>query len=513
MPTNNKEANKRIAKNTLMLYIRMFFTMAVSLFTSRVILQTLGVTDYGINNVVGGVVTMFSFLNGAMASATQRYLNVDIAQGNKEHLRTTFRTAMQIHVLIALAIFVLAETVGLWFVLNKLIIPEERMHAAMWVYQFSIVASMVGIISLPYNADIIAHERMSAFAYISMMDVILKLVIVYMLVISPFDKLITYSALFLGVNLLDRFIYNFYCKRHFEEVNFSLKIEKKLFKEMSSFAGWSLWGNIAAVLFTQGLNMLLNMFFGPAVNAARGIAVQVQGVIQGFVANVQTAVNPQITKSYAQNNLPRMHKLMFASSKFCFYLLFLMVLPLSFEAHFVLQIWLGIVPDHTVWFLRLIMFIMLTETLANPYIVANQATGKVKVYQAICGGLLLMIVPIAYIVLKLGGNPESVYVVHGCIAIITQIARVYMMRNLINLPMMEYFKKVVMPILLVAVTAFIFPFILHNEMNDGVARFFAVCSLSVVCALASAYFIGTNKYEKDMILDKVHAAAHKFHKK
>ena len=513
MPTDNKEANKRIAKNTLMLYIRMFFTMAVSLFTSRVILQTLGVTDYGINNVVGGVVTMFSFLNGAMASATQRYLNVDIAQGNKEHLRTTFRTAMQIHVLIALAIFVLAETVGLWFVLNKLIIPEDRMYAAMWVYQLSILASMVGIISLPYDADIIAHERMSAFAYISMMDVILKLVIVYMLVISPFDKLITYSALFLGVNLLDRFIYNFYCKRHFEEVNFSLKIEKQLFKEMSSFAGWSLWGNLAGVLFTQGLNMLLNMFFGPAVNAARGIAVQVQGVIQGFVANVQTAVNPQITKSYAQNNLPRMHKLMFASSKFCFYLLFLMVLPLSFEAHFVLQIWLGIVPDHTVWFLRLIMFIMLTETLANPYIVANQATGKVKLYQAICGGLLLMIVPIAYIVLKLGGNPESVYVVHGCIAIITQIARVYMMRNLIDLPMMEYFKKVVMPILLVAVTAFILPFLLHNEMKDGVTRFFAVCILSVVCALASAYFIGTNKYEKDMILDKVHAVTHKFHKK
>lgn len=513
MPTDNQQANKRIAKNTLMMYIRMFFTMAVSLFTSRVILQTLGVTDYGINNVVGGVVAMFGFLNGAMASATQRYLNVDIAKGDIEHLKVSFRTAMQIHVLIALAIFVLAETVGLWFVVYKLVIPADRMFAAMWVYQFSIIASMVGIISLPYNADIIAHERMGAFAYISIMDAVLKLLIVYMLVISPFDKLITYSALFLCVNLLDRFIYNFYCKRHFEEVNFSLKIDRPLFKEMSSFAGWSLWGNIAWVLFTQGLNMLLNMFFGPAVNAARGIAVQVQNVIQGFVANVQIAVNPQITKSYAQKDLPRMHKLMFASSKFCFYLLFLIVLPLSFEAQFVLHVWLGIVPDHTVWFLRLIMFIMLTETLANPYIVANQATGKVKVYQAVCGGLLLMIVPVAYIVLKLGGDPESVYVVHGCIAIITQITRVYMMRNLIDLPMMTYFKKVVVPILLVAAAAFVLPFILHNEMDDGVARFFAVCSLSVVCALASAYFIGTNRHEKDMILEKVHAVTHKFHKK
>lgn len=509
---NTSDNNKRIAKNTVMLYIRMFFTMAVSLFTSRVILQTLGVTDYGINNVVGGVVTMFSFLNGAMASATQRYLNVDIATGNEEHLKTSFRTAMQIHVLIAFVIFILAETVGLWFVLNKLIIPENRMYAAMWVYQFSIIASMVSIVSLPYNAAIIAHERMSAFAYISIMDVILKLLIVYMLIISPFDKLITYSALFLCVNLLDRFIYNLYCKRHFSEVNFSFKVDKPLFKEMSSFAGWSLWGNIAAVLFTQGLNMLLNMFFGPAVNAARGIAVQVQSVIQGFVANVQTAVNPQITKSYAQNNLQRMHKLMFASSKFCFYLLFLIVLPLSFEAQFVLKIWLGIVPDHTVWFLRLIMFIMLTETLANPYIVANQATGKVKVYQAVCGGLLLCIVPIAYIVLKLGGNPESVYIVHGCIAVITQIARVYMMRNLIDLPMMTYLKNVIAPILMVAVSSFILPFFVYQNLNYGVINFFVVGTLCVLCTLICAYYLGTNSFEKQMINEKVQGVLNKFRK-
>ena len=510
--STTSDNNKRIAKNTVMLYIRMFFTMAVSLFTSRVILQTLGVTDYGINNVVGGVVAMFSFLNGAMASATQRYLNVDIATGNEAHLKVSFRTAMQIHVLIALFILILAETVGLWFVLNKLIIPENRMYAAMWVYQFSIIASMVSIISLPYNAAIIAHERMSAFAYISIMDVVLKLVIVYMLVISPFDKLITYSALFLCVNLLDRFIYNWYCKKHFSEVNFSLKVDKPLFREMSSFAGWSLWGNLAGVLFTQGLNMLLNMFFGPAVNAARGIAVQVQGVIQGFVANVQTAVNPQITKSYAQANLKRMHKLMYASSKFCFYLLFLIVLPLSFEAQFVLKVWLGIVPDHTVWFLRLIMFIMLTETLANPYIIANQATGKVKVYQAVCGGLLLCIVPVAYIVLKLGGNPESVYIVHGCIAVITQFARVYMMRRLIDLPMMTYFKNVVVPILMVAATSFIIPFMIYMNMSYGVLSFFVVCAVSVLCVIMFAYLVGTNKDEKAMIQEKIMAVAHKIHK-
>ena len=512
MSNQTSDNNKRIAKNTLMLYIRMFFTMAVSLFTSRVILQTLGVTDYGINNVVGGVVAMFSFLNGAMASATQRYLNVDIATGDEEHLKVTFRTSMQIHILIALAIFVLAETVGLWFVLEKLVLPENRMTAALCVYQFSIIACMVGIISLPYNAAIIAHERMGAFAYISIMDVVLKLVIVYVLVISPFDKLITYSALFLGVNLLDRFIYNLYCKRHFPEINFSFKIDKSLFKEMSSFAGWSLWGNIAYVLFTQGLNMLLNMFFGPAVNAARGIAVQVQGIIQGFVANVQTAVNPQITKSYAQQNLHRMHKLMFTSSKFCFYLLFLLVFPFSLEANQILHVWLGVVPDHTVWFFRLIAFIMLTETLANPYIVANQATGKVKMYQAICGGLLLLIVPVSYIVLKFGGNPESVYIVHGCIAVMTQFARVYMMRNLIDLSLATYARKVVLPILYVAITAAVIPTIAYNEMPINVISFFVVCCLCVICTLSAAYVMGTTGDEKELIKEHMIAIWHKIHR-
>lgn len=497
--------NKRIAKNTVMLYIRMFFTMAVSLYTSRVILRTLGVTDYGINNVVGGVVVMFSFLNGAMASATQRYLNVDLARGDTAHLRASFRTAMQIHLLIAVAILVLAETAGLWFVANKLVIPAGRMHAAMWVYQLSIAAAIASIVSLPLNATIIAHERMSVFAYISIMDAVLKLLVAFLLVLSPMDKLITYAALFLMVNIIDAAVYIAYCKRHFAEVNFSMRMDKPLFWEMSGFAGWSLWGNIAAVLFTQGLNMLLNMFFGPAVNAARGIAVQVQGVIQGFVANVQTAINPQITKSYAQHNLRRMHSLMFASSKFCFYLLFLIVLPLSLEAWFVLRLWLGIVPDHTVWFLRLIMLVMLTETLANPYIVANQATGKVKAYQAVCGSILLCIVPVAYVVLKLGGSPESVYVVHGCIAVLTQCVRVYMMRRLISLPMTTYLHRVVVPIVLVAASSTIAPVIVHMNMPDGAARFVTTCAVCTVSVLACACLLGTTPSEKEVIQDKLHA--------
>lgn len=497
------QSNQRIAKNTLILYFRMFLIMGVSLYTSRVILNTLGVTDYGVYNVVGGVITMFTFMNGAMASATQRYLNFDIGKKNFERLAVVFRTSMQIHALIALIVLVLGETIGLWFVSTQLVIPPERVTAAMWVYQFSIITSLVSIVSIPYNADIIAHEKMSAFAYISILDVVLKLLIVYALVVISYDKLIVYGFLYLCVQVLERFVYSIYCSRHFQEVNFSFKIDKPLFKEMASFAGWSLWGNIAAILFTQGINILLNVFFGPAVNAARGIVVQVQGALQGFVANIQLAMNPQITKSYATNDLHRMHHLMFASSKFCFYLLFLVILPLSIEADIVLKTWLGIVPEHTVWFLRLIMFIMLTETLANPYVIANQATGKVKKYQAVCGGLLLCIVPVAYIVLKLGGNPESVFIVHGCIAIITQYARVYMMRNLINVPLRTYFQKVLLPACTVALVSPILPLLLFFNTSVSWHSFITVCLLSVMCVSLCAYYLGMRENERNLVSKKI----------
>lgn len=505
--------NKRIAKNTLMLYIRMFFTMAVSLYTSRVIINTLGVTDYGIYGVVGGVISMFTFLNSAMASATQRYINFDLGKNNLEHLKVVFRTALQIHIAIALIVLLLGETIGLWFVMTQLVIPAERMTAAIWVYQFSIMACMVNIISLPYNADIIAHERMKAFAYISIIEVVLKLLIVYVLVIAPFDKLAFYAFLFLCVGLLNRMIYNIYCKRHFEEVNFSFKLDKPLFKEMSSFAGWSLWGNIAFILFTQGINILLNIFFGPNINAARSVAVKVQGVVKGFVSNIQVAVNPQITKSYALHDYHRMHRLIFASSKFCFYLLFIMVLPLALEAQPILTAWLKIVPDHTVWFLRLSMFIMLTETLANPYIVANQATGKVKKYQAICGGLLLCIVPVAYISLKFGASPESVFIVHGIIAVITQYARVYLMRNLINLPLSTYFKKVVFPIILVASVSPILPFFIYINIGSGYFSVLMVCIVSVICTILSIYFWGVTNHEREIVVRKLAQVSHKILKR
>ncbi|MEE1288394.1 MAG: lipopolysaccharide biosynthesis protein, partial [Bacteroidaceae bacterium] len=420
---NESSNNKRIAKNTLLLYVRMLFGMLVSLYTSRVILQTLGVEDYGVYNVVGGVITMFTFLNSAMSSATSRYITFEIGKGNMERLKKVFSTALQIHAIIALLIVILGETVGLWFLMNELVIPDGRMDAAMWVYQCSIISCVVTIMSVPYNADIIAHEKMSAFAYISVLEIILKLLIVYLLVVLPFDKLKVYAVLVLMVGLLIRYIYTRYCHKHFEESHYIHRIDKSLLKEMSSFAGWSFWGNLAGILYSQGLNMMLNIFFGPVVNAARGIATQIQHVVTQFVTNFQMALNPQITKTYASGGLDKMHSLMFRSARFSFMLLFFLSLPIMLETNYIFTLWLGIVPENTVIFARIIIAISLIYTIANPCVIANQATGKVKVYQAVVGGLLLLILPISYIVLKMGAPAYSVFIVHFCVESVAQFAR------------------------------------------------------------------------------------------
>lgn len=494
--------NKRIAKNTLMLYVRMLFTMAVSLFTSRVILQTLGIEDYGIYNVVGGVITMFTFINSAMVSSTQRYLNFELATGNEEKLKSVFNTSLQIHALISIAIIILGETVGLWFLMNKLVIPEARMTAAMWVYQCSILSCAVSIMATPYNAAIIAHEKMSAFAYISILDVVLRLLIVYLLVISPYDKLIVYAILILAIQLLIRYIYSLYCNKHFKETLFEWKINRPLLKEMAGFAGWSFWGNLAGILYTQGLNMMLNIFFGPVVNAARAIAVQVQAAVQQFVGNFQMALNPQITKNYASGNLDQMRCLMFRSARFSFLLLFFISLPVILETEFILSVWLKTVPDDAVIFTQIMICISLIYTTANPCVIANQATGKVKVYQMVVGGILLTILPISYIVLKLGAPAYSVFIVHFCVESVAQFSRMYMLRKLINLPMRQYLQNIYIPIVATVAVAIVLPVIVHMQMENGWLRFIAVGLICVFSVGLSSFYIGFTKHERLFFIDK-----------
>lgn len=494
--------NKRIAKNTLLLYVRMLFMMAISLFTSRVILGTLGVEDYGIQNVVGGIVAMFGFLNGSMSSATQRYITFALGKGDKDRLQTVFCTALQIHALIAVIIVLLGETVGLWFLYNKMQLPADRMNAAFWVLQCSIVSTVVMIVSVPYNACIIAHEKMSAFAYISVLEAVLKLVIVYLLLVFPFDKLIVLAVLTLIVQLFIRFCYSIYCHRHFEETKYRHVWDKTLFKEMNGFAVWSLWGNLSVVLYTQGLNMILNVFFGPVVNAARAIAVQVQGAVQQFVGNFQMALNPQITKNYASGNLEQMHSLMFRSARFSFLLLFFLSLPVLLETKFILTLWLKTVPDNAVIFTQIMICISLIYTTANPCVIANQATGKVKVYQMVVGGILLTILPISYIVLKLGAPAYSVFIVHFCVESVAQFTRMYMLRKLINLPVRQYLHNIYFPIAATVAVAIILPTIIHVQLDNGWMRFIAVGFAGVVSVGASAFFIGFTKNERLFFWDK-----------
>lgn len=503
MSNQTSDNNKRIAKNTLLLYVRMLFMMALSLYTSRIILNTLGVKDFGIYNVVGGIVGMFSFLNNSMSSATQRYITFSIGKGVFENQQKVFCTAVQIHIGIALLVALLGETVGLWFLYHKMQIPLDRIDAAFWVVQCSVLSAAIGIISVPYNAAVIAHEKMSAFAFMSILEVVLKLVLVFSLVIFNVDKLILFAVLLLLIGLFMRMCYGYYCHKHFLETRYVHKWDKTLLKEMSNFAGWSMFGNLAGVLYGQGLNMLLNVFFGPVVNAARGISVQVLGAVQQFVSNFQTALNPQITKNYANGNLTEMHTLMFRSARFSFFLLFFFALPVMLETNFILKVWLHIVPDNAVIFVRIMMCTSLIYTLSNPLIIANQATGKVKKYQAVCGTILLAILPISYICLSLGCPAYSVFIVHFVVEAIAQFARMIMLRPLIGIKIKDYFNFVYIKIFKVVSFSIVLPIVFYLMMDDTVWRFFVVCIACVLSVLLSSYFLGLSIGERSLVRNKV----------
>lgn len=503
MPSTSAN-NRRIAKNTLLLYIRMFLTMAVTLYTSRVVLNTLGIEDFGIYNVVGGVVSIFGFINAAMAVATQRYLTFELGRNDFNQLQKVFNTSLYIHALISVLLVVLAETVGLWFLYNKMTIPLCRFDAALWVFQFSVLSSVVMIMSVPYNATIIAHEKMSAFAYISVLEVVLKLLIAFLLQLGDFDKLKLYAVLIFVVQFCIRLVYGVYCGHHFPETKFRKVWDSNLFREMSSFAGWNLWGHCAAIAFTQGVNIMLNLFFTPAVNAARGIAVQVQGAVAQFSVNFQTALNPQITKSYAVHDYFCMHSLIFRSSRFTFFLLFLLSLPVMFETEMMLTVWLKTVPPNTVVFLRLMLCATIVDAVSNPLMVAAASTGKIRFYQSIVGGILLAILPVSYIALKFGGSPSSVFVVHLAICLLAFVVRLFIIRPMIQLSLIEYMKQVVIRCFVVAVISLVLPLLLKfllPEENIGQSLF--VCLLCVVSVLISTYCWGLDSSERLFVNRKI----------
>ena len=504
--TSNK---KRIAKNTLLLYFRMLFIMIVNLYTSRIVLNTLGVVDYGINNVVGGIVSMFTFLNGALAASTQRFLNYEMAKKNFEQLQKVFMSSFYVHIFISIVIIVLAETIGLYFFNEKLIIPENRIFAARCVYQFSVVSCVIMILSAPYNASIIAHEKMNAFAYISILEVVLKLLIVYLLVISPADKLILYSFLLLVIQLIIRIIYQIYCNKNFIETKLYWNFDKSMIVKIGSFASWNLIGSMAVIGVTQGLNILLNIFFGPAVNAARAVAVQVQAAINSFAYNFQTAINPQITKSYAVKDFSYMHQLIFSSSKYSFFVLFILSLPVIIETDYILNLWLGEYPIYTIEFLRIILCISLIDATSNALVTSISATGNIKKYQIIIGTILIMVVPLSYIILKIGYlKPEVVFLMHLIINIIALFIRLFFAYNMIQLNIKNYIQQVFVRIILVIVCTIPIPFFLHNYLQPSLLRLGIICFTSTMLNIIVIYIIGLQKTEKKLISTKVKSVLH-----
>lgn len=495
--------NKRIAKNTLLLYFRMLLMMFIGLYTSRVILDKLGEVDFGIYNVVGGFVTMFSLISGAMTTATQRFLSFEIGKGENGDVKGIFSTMLMIHILLALVIVFIGETLGSWFLNNYMNFPPNRYEAANWVFQFSLLVFVLNVINVPYNGALIAYERMSAFAYFSIIDAVLKLAICYVIVITPFDRLIVYAALMALVQIALIAAYYLYCRKKFSECRFTGKFNRKYGKEVTSFVGWNLIGSLAGVAKEQGVNVVLNMFFGPAVNAARGIAYQVLGKINGFVSNFQMAMNPQIIKNYAASDREDMYKLVFRGAKVSYILLLTLSLPVAVEAPLVLGIWLKEVPDYTAIFLRLAILTALLNTLSNPLIISMHASGKVRDYQIVVGSISLLTLPIVYVAFKLGAEPYYAMVIAFAVEFVCHIARLYMLVRGIGFPMLKYLRNVTLMVFIITLLSLIFPLIAYSLIENEVIRFFSVCIISIISTVFFGFYIAFSKNERVKIFRKV----------
>lgn len=501
---------KRIAKNTIAMYIRMAVMMVIGLYTSRVVLNVLGVADYGTYNVVGGVVSMFSLLTASMSASISRYLTFSLGKGDEGQLRRVFSVSLEVQMFLAVVIVLAVEAVGVWFLNTQMKIPADRLVAANWVMQCSLVSFVVNLLMVPYNASIISHERMNIYAYISIWDAVMKLVIVYALYVSPFDKLKSYAVLLLVVSTLTTSFYWLYCKRHFRECRFRIVRDKSLIKEMTSFAGWGMIGDGAWILNTEGVNILINMFFGVVLNAARGIATTVDNMVQGFVRNFMVALNPQIVKSYAAGDYEYMHRLIFMGSKYSYFLMLFFFIPISLETRTILTLWLKVVPDYAVAFTRLTLMSTMCLTLGNTMIPAVQATGKIRNYTLSMGLMALSNFPLTWIAFSLGASPVWAYVIYFAIFFSMVFVRLYIVKGLIHLPVMSFVHKVLLRTAMVTIAAFAIPGMLCAVQQDSFFRLIEVCAASVPCSLFTMYFVGMDGPErikiKRVVLEKINCA-------
>lgn len=495
MPTVS-ENNKLIAKNTLVLYIRMFFMLVINLYTSRVVLQILGVTDYGVFNAVGGIVSLFSILSSALTNSIMRFLSFELGKKDIERQKQVFTTSINVMLMLSGLVILIGETLGLWFLNNKMDIPDIRLVAANWVFQGTILIFIINLISIPYNASIISHERMSVFAYISIFEAILKLSLIFCLNLIHFDKLITYTCLLVIIASVIRFIYGFYCKRNFDECSYSLYFNKELFKQITEFAGWNFLGRGARVVNEQGVNLLMNIFFGVYVNAARGIAVQVQGAAVHFVTNFTTALNPQIIKSYSDNKIEYMHSLIYRGAKLSYFLMLLVSLPICFETGVVLEIWLGQVPDYSVDFVRFTLIVAMIDVVNGTIITGLHATGNLKKCMTVIGCVEISCFVLTYISFIIGFSPIAAYIVHIFVYMFLMFLRVYLIKDLISMRFYDYAKNVFHKLFIVTLVASIPPLMLSIFMKDGFLRMVVLSLVSCVFTMLSIYLFGLTRNEK-----------------
>lgn len=488
-----------IAKNTLMLYVRMAFTFLISLYTSRIVLDALGVDDYGISNVVGGVIAFFGFIIYSMQTAIQRFLTVAMGENDMLRVQHVFSIGLFIHVCFALVVVLLGETVGLWFVLNKLVIPDGRLDAAVWIYHFCVAGCVVSLLSIPYTAEVVAHEKMGTFAYLSILNVVINLGIAFLLLITPLDRLVTYGFLGLCANVFNQILYVIYCKRKFSECKFTMSFPRQLFKEMLSFAGWDFFGVVAFCVSTQGATIMLNMYFGTAVNAARAIAQTALDKIKSFSNNFTLALNPAISKAYGAGDFVYMEKIMFSGSKLIFFLFFTLALPVFVKTPYLMKLWLGVVPDYTVAFVRVLLFQAVFLSMWNPLFTGGLATGKIKEFglkTSICN---IVKMPVCYIILFLGGTPLLFVLTYSILEVLSYSIQLFTTKRLLQIDLLDYIANVQGRAIIVMCISLYVVFIINGYIKDSLIGFLTISLVSLLLSLFLCSFILINDKERKIV--------------
>lgn len=498
---NNTNNNSRIARNTLFLYVRMFFVLIITLYTSRVVLRTLGVVDFGVNNVVAGFVSMFAFINTSLTGAIQRYYNYERSTNGDEGVTKVFQTSMLVQIGLAVVLLIVLEAFGVWYVNNVMVIPEDRLIAANVLFQISLCSFVLLILSVPFSSAIISFEHMDYYAFVEIAGVILKLAVVLVLPLVNFDKLIAYSSLLFSVSLLTFILYLVYAKKKFKALKFKLSYNKELFKSMLVFSGWNFFGTFSSIVYQQGVNLLLNFFFGPVVNAARGLSTYVYSAIRSFSSNIVMAFRPQLVESYASRNFVRTKHMMFGEAKICYLMLLALTVPVIIEINYILRLWLGNdIPDHTVSFTILVLIHMLVVSLNGPFSQIVHASGVMKKFQLITGSITCLIIPLGWIALRMGSSAEFIFVISIGLAVCSQIACILIVKDIFDYGVKDYLVKVIIPVVLSSTIVPVFPWLLHTFLPISFLRVVLVFVCSIITTCGYGYYVMLNTAEKQVVI-------------